>query len=90
MFVPSTQTEEGFLKPKKVLHQGSILSVLPCSSGQKSDPAVNVQTLDGKQLSAWAGFPSLSVSWFLSIYLPIIYLTHTLSVSKYFARDSLS
>lgn len=52
MFVPSRQTEEGFLKPKKVLHQGSILSVLPFSRGQKSDPAVNVQTLDGKQLNA--------------------------------------
>lgn len=69
MFVPSTQTEEGFLKPKNVLHQGSILSVLPCSSGQKSDPAVNVQTLDGKQLSGWAGFPSLSVGFYLSICL---------------------
>lgn len=89
MFVPSRQTEERFLKPKKVLHQGRILSVLPFSSGQKSDPGVNVQTLDGKQLSAW-DWLSISVSRFLSIYLPVIYVIHTLSVSKYFARESLS
>lgn len=79
MFVPSRQTEERFLKPKKVLHQGRILSVLPFSSGQKSDPGVNVQTLDGKQLSAW-DWLSISFCQSVSIYLSACYLCNPYSL----------